>query len=49
MNYNRKIITEDGDEYYGYAFGDECDRVCESGFNSSMSGYQEIISDLSYT
>lgn len=49
MNYNRKIITEDGDEYYGYAFGDECDRVCEIVFNTSMAGYQEIISDPSYT
>ncbi len=49
MKYNRKIITEDGDEYYGYAFGDICDRVCEIVFNTSMAGYQEIISDPSYT
>ena len=49
MNYNRKIITEDGDEYYGYAFGDTGDRVCEIVFNTSMAGYQEIISDPSYT
>lgn len=49
MNFNRKIITEDGEEYYGYAFGDTTDKVCELVFNTSMAGYQEIISDPSYT
>lgn len=47
--YNRKIILEDGQEYYGYAFGDDADRVCEIVFNTSMAGYQEILSDPSYT
>ena len=47
--YNRKVILEDGSEYYGYAFGDTIDRVCEIVFNTSMVGYQEIISDPSYT
>ncbi len=47
--YNRKIILEDGSEYYGYAFGDLSQRVCEIVFNTSMVGYQEIISDPSYT
>lgn len=47
--YNRKIILEDGSEYYGYAFGAVSDRVCEIVFNTSMVGYQEIISDPSYT
>lgn len=47
--YNRKIILEDGEEYYGYAFGDSADKVCEIVFNTSMVGYQEIISDPSYT
>lgn len=47
--YNRKIILEDGSEYYGYAFGDRNDKVCEIVFNTSMVGYQEIISDPSYT
>ncbi|MBR6939411.1 MAG: glutamine-hydrolyzing carbamoyl-phosphate synthase small subunit [Clostridia bacterium] len=49
MNYNRKLITEDGAEYYGCGFGDSCDKVCEIVFNTSMAGYQEIISDPSYT
>ena len=49
MNCNRKLITEDGAEYYGCGFGDSCDKVCEIVFNTSMAGYQEIISDPSYT
>lgn len=49
MKYNRKIILEDGQEYYGYAFGDTAERVCEIVFNTSMVGYQEILSDPSYT
>ena len=48
-DFNRKIILEDGDEYLGYAFGDDGDRVCEIVFNTSMVGYQEILSDPSYT
>ena len=48
-HFNRKIITQDGREYYGYAFGDTNDRICEAVFNTSMVGYQEIISDPSYT
>ena len=45
----RKIILEDGREFYGEAFGACEDRVCEIVFNTSMAGYQEILSDLSYT
>lgn len=47
--YNRQIILEDGSQYFGYAFGDTCDRICEIVFNTSMVGYQEILSDPSYT
>ena len=49
MNFNRKIILEDGQEYYGYAFGAAGDKVLEIVFNTSMVGYQEILSDPSYT
>ena len=31
-DFNRKIILEDGSEYYGYAFGDTEDKVCEIVF-----------------
>ncbi len=47
--FDRKIILEDGSEYLGYGFGSEEDRVCEIVFNTSMAGYQEIVSDPSYT
>ncbi|MGN0802030.1 MAG: glutamine-hydrolyzing carbamoyl-phosphate synthase small subunit [Candidatus Faecivicinus sp.] len=47
--FNRKLILETGEEYYGYGFGAEEDRVCEIVFNTSMVGYQEIVSDPSYT
>lgn len=45
---NRKILLEDGQEFYGSAFGSRENRVCEIVFNTSMVGYQEILSDLSY-
>ena len=46
---NRKIVLEDGAEYLGYGFGAQVERVCEIVFNTSMAGYQEIVSDPSYT
>ncbi len=46
---NRKLILENGSEYFGYAFGANKERVCELVFNTSMVGYQEIVSDQSYT
>ena len=46
---DRKLVLEDGSEYPGYGFGSPCHRVCEVVFNTSMAGYQEIVSDLSYT
>lgn len=49
IDYNRKLILEDGQEYLGYGFGDSGDRVCEIVFITSMVGYQEIMSDPSYT
>ncbi len=47
--FDRKIVLEDGAEYPGIGFGYRCDRVCEIVFNTSMVGYQEIVSDPSYT
>ncbi len=49
INFNRKILLEDGQEYYGYGFGASGDKVLEIVFNTSMVGYQEILSDPSYT
>lgn len=45
----RKLVFEDGTEYVGNGFGCFEDRVCEVVFNTSMVGYQEIVSDPSYT
>ena len=47
--FNKKLILETGEEYYGYGFGADEERVCEIVFNTSMVGYQEIVSDPSYT
>ena len=46
---NKKLVLPDGREFYGYAFGDPTESVCELVFNTSMVGYQEIVSDPSYT
>lgn len=47
--YNRKLVLEDGSEYLGYGFGANTEKICEIVFNTSMVGYQEIVSDPSYT
>lgn len=47
--FDRKLILEDGQEFYGYGFGGQGERICEIVFNTSMVGYQEILSDPSYT
>ncbi len=49
LQVKRKIILEDGSEYVGYAFGSLEAKKVEIVFNTSMVGYQEIISDPSYT
>ncbi len=45
----RRLILEDGSEYVGTGFGGQGQTVCEIVFNTSMVGYQEILSDPSYT
>jgi len=47
--FDRKIVFADGREFYGFGFGAARDALCEIVFNTSMVGYQEIISDPSYT
>ena len=47
--YDKKLILEDGSEFYGYGFGAEGERIVELVFNTSMTGYQELVSDPSYT
>lgn len=47
--YNKKIVLENGKEFYGWGFGADKTAINEIVFNTSMVGYQEIISDPSYT
>lgn len=47
--YDKKIVLENGLEFYGYGFGADREAVNEIVFNTSMVGYQEILSDPSYT
>ena len=46
---NKKIVLEDGLEFVGTGFGSPENRMVELVFNTSMVGYQEIVSDPSYT
>ena len=46
---NKKIVLENGREFMGHGFGDGTDKIFEIVFNTSMVGYQEILSDPSYT
>ena len=46
---NKKVILEDGQEYLGWGFGADREAILEIVFNTSMVGYQEILSDPSYT
>ncbi len=49
MAKNRKLVLESGEVFNGYGFGANTEKVLELVFNTSMVGYQEIISDPSYT
>jgi len=42
------LVLEDGTVIEGQAFGAETDAVFELVFNTSMTGYQEILTDPSY-
>jgi len=44
----KKLALENGMEFYGIGFGADCRTVSEIVFNTSVVGYQEIISDPSY-
>ncbi len=47
--FDKKIVLENGQEFYGYGFGADREAINEIVFNTSMVGYQEIVSDPSYT
>ncbi len=43
------LLLEDGRRFTGEAFGATTTRVGESVFNTAMTGYQEVLTDPSYT
>ncbi len=45
QKFTRKLITENGYEFCGDAFGADRETVCELVFCTSMVGYQELITD----
>ena len=48
LHYTKKLVLEDGREFPGIGFAADTERVGELVFNTSMVGYQEILSDPSY-
>ena len=46
--FTKKLVLESGQEFYGYGYGADVERVCDIVFNTSVVGYQEIISDPAY-
>ncbi len=42
------LLLQDGSIYEGQSFGADCDAVGEVVFNTSMTGYQEMLTDPSY-
>ncbi|MEJ7444690.1 carbamoyl-phosphate synthase domain-containing protein, partial [Staphylococcus hominis] len=45
----RYLVFEDGSYYEGYKLGSDQLSIGEIVFNTAMTGYQETISDPSYT
>ncbi len=46
---DKKLVLESGQEFLGYGFGADTNAVCEIVFNTSMAGYQEILSNPACT
>ncbi|KAI7841584.1 hypothetical protein COHA_004754 [Chlorella ohadii] len=44
----RRLVLEDGSVWHGFAFGHTGTEVGEVVFNTSLTGYQEILTDPSY-
>ena len=45
----KRLVLSNGQSFDGYGFGADRNAVCDIAFNTSVVGYQEIISDPSYT
>ncbi len=46
--YTAVLVLDDGTIFYGYGFGAVKENVGEVCFNTSMTGYQEVMTDPSY-
>ncbi len=44
-----RLVLEDGTIFYGESFGADCEASGEVVFNTGMTGYQEILTDPSYS
>lgn len=49
MKKQRKLVLENGNEYVGTGFGSTNEALYEMVFNTSMVGYQELVTDPGYT
>ena len=47
--YDKQLVLENGKQVFGYGFGADKSAINEIVFNTSLVGYQEIVSDPSYT
>lgn len=47
--FTKKIVLENGREFYGYGFGADRETINRIVFNTAVVGYQELISDPAYT
>ena len=47
-NHDAVLVLESGESFWGYGIGARGENVGELCFNTAMTGYQEIITDLSY-
>ena len=48
MNKHARLVLADGSVYEGFSFGADADAFGEVVFNTSMTGYQEMLTDPSY-
>ena len=48
MNKQARLVLADGSVYEGFSFGGDADTFGEVVFNTSMIGYQEMLTDPSY-
>ncbi|HQP48581.1 MAG TPA: carbamoyl-phosphate synthase domain-containing protein, partial [Spirochaetota bacterium] len=49
MSKKAYLILEDGAMFEGKSFGADLETIGEVVFNTSMSGYQEVLTDPSYS